>query len=252
MAYLGLGLVISPWLPEVRDAPATPSEAVQSIEEASEPTITETPVADAEQGVQKEAALEPANDDGEPIELAKVYAGGPMTDVQEPAQGTVTYVKADPAGVAAPDRDRFYDAGYRGTLRGMVDQVIEIEGPIYFDVLIDRIARADGFMRSGETVQKIIASSLGRNRFPTTKDGDRQIIWPQDATERTSSTYRGAGGRDHGDIPLPELAGLAAILRTTGLEEDEDIIRGMQEHFGLGRLAASTRERFEEAVTRAD
>jgi hypothetical protein len=60
--------------------------------------------------------------------------------------------------------------------------------------------------------------------------------------------YRGAGGREHGDVPLPELAGLADLLRTQGLEDDEDLIRGMQEHFGLGRLAISTRQRFEAAI----
>jgi hypothetical protein len=30
--------------------------------------------------------------------------------------------------------------------------------------------------------------------------------------------------------------------------DDEEIVRRMQEHFGLERLAASTRERFEAAV----
>jgi hypothetical protein len=134
----------------------------------------------------------------------------------------------------------------------MVDHVVETEGPIYFDVLVDRIARAHGFMRSGETVQKIVGSSLGRGRFPTSKDGERQIVWPQGAATCDRAAYRGSGGRDHADIPLPELAGLAQRLRSTGLNEDEEIIRGMQEHFGLGRLAASTRERFEAAVAAVD
>ena len=130
----------------------------------------------------------------------------------------------------------------------MIDHVVEIEGPIYFDVLIDRIARAHGFQRSGETVQRIIRAALGRGRFPATRDGDREIIWPQDAAPGAKTPYRGAGGREHGDVPLPELAGLADFLRTQGLEDDEDLIRGMQEHFGLGRLAISTRQRFEAAI----
>jgi hypothetical protein len=159
-----------------------------------------------------------------------------------------TYAKADPSTVAAPDRERFYDVTYRGDLRNMIDHVVEIEGPIYFDVLIDRIARAHGFQRSGETVQRIIRTALGRSRFPVTRDGDREIIWPQDATPGAKASYRGAGGRDHGDAPLPELAGLADVLRTQGLEDDEDLIRGMQKHFGLGRLAISTRQRFEAAI----
>jgi hypothetical protein len=71
---------------------------------------------------------------------------------------------------------------------------------------------------------------------------------PQDAAPGAKSPYRGAGGREHGDVPLPELAGLADFLRAQGLEDEEDLIRGMQEHFGLGRLAISTRQRFEAAI----
>lgn len=235
-------------IPEVKQEPTSHPEEIKPTD-AGESLTAKTSVAEAEAGAQQtETAPEPANDDGESIEQAKVYARGPTAEVREPDQKTASYVKADPSSVAPPDRERFYDASYRGTIRSMVDHVVDAEGPIYFDVIVDRIARAHGFMRSGETVQKIVASSLGRNRFPTTKEGERQVVWPQDATARDSAPYRGAGGRDHSDIPLPELAGLAEMLRTTGLEEDEDIIRGMQEHFGLGRLAASTRERFEAAV----
>jgi Protein of unknown function (DUF3320) len=131
----------------------------------------------------------------------------------------------------------------------MIDYVVATEGPIYFDVLVDRIARAHGFQRSGEIVQKTVRVALGRSRYPATKEGDREVIWQQNATPGTKTPYRGAGGHEHGDIPLPELAGLAdLLLRVQGLEDDEDLIRGMQEHFGLGRLAISTRQRFEAAI----
>jgi hypothetical protein len=140
------------------------------------------------------------------------------------------------------------EGGYRSNLRAMLDHVVATEGPIYFDVLIDRIARAHGFQRSGETVQRIIRAALGRHRFPATADGDREIIWPKDVVPEVKAPYRGTGGREHGDVPLPELAGLADVLRAQGLEDEEDLIRGIQEHFGLGRLAISTRHRFEAAV----
>jgi REase_MTES_1575/Protein of unknown function (DUF3320)/AAA domain len=187
---------------------------------------------------------QPAND--YQVEEIRKYARGP--NGLSPVALDVTYVKADPAEIAKPDRDRFYDISYRGELRTMVEYVIEVEGPIYFDVLVERIARAHGFQRSGEIVQKTVAAALGRNRFPNSRDGDREILWPQDVTIVAKAAYRGAGDRDHGDIPLPELAGLASILRAHGLEDQEEIIRGMQEHFGLGRLAASTRERFRAAT----
>ncbi len=234
----------------IDDKAASPLEASPSADGPDLPVGAELSSAETQADAeQAEVTPEPANDDRQPVEQPKVYARGPVNEGHEATQKQATYVKADPANVATPDRERFYDVGYRGTLRSMVDHVIAIEGPIYFDVLVERIARAHGFLRSGETVQKTVAASLGRNRFPTTKDGERQIIWPQDGTADDSTPYRGAGGRDHGDIPVPELAGLARMLRSSGLEEDEDIIRGMQDHFGLGRLAASTRERFEAAVT---
>lgn len=238
---------------DVKEQPAPSTEVLSTIDEPAQSTDVGTSAAEAQAETQQTTATPtPANDDAAAVEEAKVYARGPSIEEQEAAAAAApAYVRADPASVASPDREHFYDVGYRGTLRSMVDHVIATEGPIYFDVLVDRIARAHGLMRSGETVQKIVTSSLGRDRFPRTNEGERQILWPRDATATDCAPYRGAGGRDHGDIPLPELAGLVGLLRSAGLEEDEEIIRGMQEHFGLGRLAASTRERFEAAVAAA-
>jgi hypothetical protein len=129
----------------------------------------------------------------------------------------------------------------------MVEHLVQTEGPIYFDVLVDRVARAHGFQRSGETVQKTIASALGRQRYPRSKDLDREVIWPKEAIIE-KIPYRGTMERDHANIPLLELAGLADILRAKGLEDTEEIVRSMQEHFGLARLAMTTRQRFELAA----
>jgi very-short-patch-repair endonuclease len=182
-----------------------------------------------------------------PPEPTKLYARGP----DAPATTAGTYIIADPATVDAPDRERFYDVSYRPRLRAMVDHVVGCEGPVYFDVLVDRLARAHGFQRSGEQVRQIIGAALGRNRFVTTEDNDRVIVWSDHCRPGRKMVYRGRGGRDHFDIPLPELAGLVDLLRTEGLESEEDLVRGMQDHFSLGRLAASTRERFEAAITQA-
>ena len=225
--------------------PGTGSDCTQPSVDVESP-----PELDARRPVAaNEAAIppEPAND-REPAEEAKQYARGPEPVEAVETKPTAAYAKADPSTVATPDRERFYDVGYRSNLRAMLDHVVAAEGPIYFDVLIDRIARAHGFQRSGETVQRIIRAALGRHRFPATADGDREIIWPKDVVPEVKAPYRGTGGREHGDVPLPELAGLADVLRAQGLEDEEDLIRGIQEHLGLGRLAISTRQRFEAAV----
>jgi very-short-patch-repair endonuclease len=236
-----------------------PSVAQSEIAQESRDDVIEavTPstgdvIAESQQAVTIEAPVlppEPAND-RELAEEQKMYARGPERPATAGTELTSPrpYEKADPSAVAKPDRDRFYDVGYRSELRAMIDHVVAMEGPIFFDILIDRIARAHGFQRSGETMQKIIRSALGRNRFPTTAEGDREIIWPQGVEPSPKTLYRGADGREHGDVPLPELASLADTLRMQGLEDEEDLIRGIQEHFGLGRLAVSTRQRFRAAI----
>ena len=133
-------------------------------------------------------------------------------------------------------------------LRQMVDHVVETEGPIFFDVLVERISRAHGFQRAAEKIRGIVKAALGANRMPITKEGDREIVWPADGSPLALTPYRAR--RDHGDIPLPELASLAAQLRQKGFE-GEELVREIQEHFRLGRLAASTRERFEAAISLA-
>ena len=89
--------------------------------------------------------------------------------------------------------------------------------------------------------------ALGRGRYPVTREDDREIVWPQDWSAEDRPLWRESDRRRHGDIPLPELASLAARLQSAGYGGD-NLVRAIQEHFGLGRLAASTRARFEAAI----
>ncbi|MDR3424770.1 MAG: DUF3320 domain-containing protein, partial [Alphaproteobacteria bacterium] len=154
----------------------------------------------------------------------------------------------DPASVAVPERLRFYDLDYRPTLRQMVDHVVELEAPIYFDVLVDRISRAHGFLRAKDMIRGIVKSALGK-KYTITREGDREIVWPIGMNPNELPPFRGSDQREHSDIPLAELATLANRLRAAGLG-DEEVVRAMQEHFGLARLALSTRIRFEAAAGR--
>ena len=183
----------------------------------------------------------PAND-STPIDDVKVYARKAAIGVDVVS----TYVVSDPAAVATPDRLRFYDLDYRPTLRLMVDHVVELEAPIYFDVLVDRISRAHGFQRARDLIRGIVKSALG-NKYTITPEDDREIIWPIGSDPTDLPPYRGSAHRELGDIPLPELAALADGLRASGLD-DEEVVRAMQEHFGVARLALSTRTRFEAAA----
>lgn len=251
--------------PETPEAPvsehaneeqATDTENAEDEDQQPMPAVMATqandPAPAVEEARQYARRSEPPLEASTPVKLNDAYpkpAELPNETKADEADGP--HVRTDFEALFQPDRERFYEVDYRAHLRKMVEHLVETEGPIYFDVLVERVARAHGFQRSGETVQKVIDAALGRHRYPCSKDVDRDVIWPTDASIEKIA-YRGTMGREHADIPILELAGLADLLRARGLEEEEDIVRAMKDHFGLARLAMSTRQRFEVAVGCSD
>jgi hypothetical protein len=142
-----------------------------------------------------------------PIDETKIYA----RKAEGGAGAVSAYTVAEPASVATADRLLFYDLDYRPTLRLMVDHVVEREAPIYFEVLVDRISRAHGFQPAKDMIRGIIKAALA-SRYPITSDDDREIIWPLGADPTILPPYRISDHREHGDLPLPELATLAGWL----------------------------------------
>ncbi len=77
---------------------------------------------------------------------------------------------------AKPDASRFYDRDYEPFLQDMVAHVLKHESPIYEDLLVERIARAHGFQRSGERIQRAVGKVIGK-QYPRTKDDGRTVVW---------------------------------------------------------------------------
>lgn len=168
---------------------------------------------------------------------------------QAPGAGRPSYAVADVSACGfEPNPDRFYEASYVPALRAMVSHVIATEGPIYFDQLVTRIARAHGFLRNGGTIVDAV-SRAAEPRFPRTKEAGKDLYWPEGADTRAVLPLRNGEGdvRDHFDIPLAELASLAVPLLAIG-RSTEEIVNHMKEHFSLGRLREPARQRFEAAI----
>jgi hypothetical protein len=122
-----------------------------------------------------------------------------------------------------------------------------VEGPIYFDLLVERVSRAHGFQRARHTIREIIRSTLGRGRYPHTHDDGQDLIWPPGGGTNSLPPWRRGGSRHHYQIPLVELAAFARPLLSAGLD-DEELVRHMQDAVGLARLTTPTRERFLRAI----
>jgi hypothetical protein len=176
-------------------------------------------------------------------------AAEPQVPSSAPKADQAVYFAADVAACGIdPNPQRFYEPGYVPALSRMVAHVIATEGPIYADQLVIRIARAHGFQRNGgnivETVMRVVDS-----KFPRTKEDGRDLLWPVDQRPVRILPFRtgGDGVRDHGDIPLVELASLAAPLLSRR-RSTEEILTHMKDYFRLGRLREATRQRFEAAI----
>jgi hypothetical protein len=130
----------------------------------------------------------------------------------------------------------------------MVQHVIRTEGPIFDDVLVQRLARAHGFQRAAGKIREIVLGVVPHDIGRTDEDG-RIVFWPGEADPGCPFPLRQSDPdvRTHGDIPIHELASLAATLATD--ENDaETVIRLMAEKFGLSRIKQGTRARFEAAL----
>ncbi len=228
------------------DPGVDPEPVEQDRDEATEKPVVASPTEDP--------PSEPANDP-EPISeaiLQRRYAEQvvPITPPAPRLQGheeVQDYRIADLNDLGRPvEPGRFYDASYRPALSAMVDHVLSVEGPIYEEVLIRRIARAHGLQRVGPLVREAIAAQINA-AVARTDDEGRPVLWPPGEEPRTSYPYRPADAavRSHTDTPMPELVGIAKTLPSNAAEADR--ARMIGQRLGLSRIEAAARARFERA-----
>ncbi|MBB6414093.1 DUF3320 domain-containing protein [Mesorhizobium sangaii] len=150
----------------------------------------------------------------------------------------------------ASSPDHFYDFAYRGTLRTMVDAVIEQEGPLREDVLAQRIARAHGWLRTGNKIRERI--DLHLRDFDRTEESSGSFLWKK-GTVVDLLDYRmpfdAHARRSIADIPIAELA--AVVVANKDVLEQSDPALDLARMLGVERLAAISRSRLDEAIDRA-
>ncbi|WP_082487021.1 DUF3320 domain-containing protein [Methylobacterium sp. Leaf89] len=194
----------------------------------------------------------PEADDAMPAH--RLDAGFPPTPGPPPIPTVArdpTYRLADPADLGLVlEPTRFHDAAYRPILAALVAHVLTVEGPIYEDVLLRRVARAHGLQRVGPLIRETILEQVPASVARSDDDG-RAVLWPPHDEPRARHPYRvaPAGLRSHADTPMPELVGLAESV-APGTSEVERA-RLMAQAVGLSRVEAATRVRFARACERA-
>lgn len=146
------------------------------------------------------------------------------------------------------DGDQIYEDGYQRRLESIVGEVIELEGPVYLDLVVERVARAHGKQKAGRIIQERVVAAVPAE-CRRSHDGDRLVLFSKHSSPETIVPLRPSRSdwRSHRDIPLIELASLA-LPGIRSKKSDEDILAHFSKAFKLARLRQPTRLRFEEAI----
>jgi very-short-patch-repair endonuclease len=155
------------------------------------------------------------------------------------------------------DPEHFHDSGYDQVIRRLGLGIIDAEGPVTFDHLATRIARAHGFKRTGGQIRRTVEQALARQRPESRGPDQKKIYWPAEALPRQVISYRGLNGggaeRAWTDVPDPERLGLAIrVLSESPVNDPEDEpAAAMAALIGITRLRQTTREELEQLLQRA-
>lgn len=233
-------------LEEDRRKRAAAEEAAsrQAREEAEAPS---PPPAEPEEEVadQDEPSDAPSDSESSAPEGEAARSDHPPPTVPED-QEDGRYIRADLSHPSfAPAAQRFYDEDYEASLVPMIDHVIDTEGPIHEDVLVDRIARHHGFQRSGKNIRGVICG-LAPNRRGTTTEGVGKFYWRKGTVKERICLARYAE-RDE------ELRSMEYICEDEIRAIDEAVgsngdLVALARALGIGRLSRQARQRLEEAL----
>jgi hypothetical protein len=134
----------------------------------------------------------------------------------------------------------------------MVDAIMAREAPLREDALMQRIARAHGWLRTGGRIRDQIAKHLRDGDVGRTRESAGVFLWRL-GTVAPRVPFRGGSGRRYrraiSEICLAEIADF--ILAHPDVMEEDDPVHVYARLMHVDRLSASARERLQEAVAYA-
>jgi hypothetical protein len=148
------------------------------------------------------------------------------------------------------DPNMFYEPGYDRVLGELIEEVLRQEAPILDKSLVDRVARAHGFMRSGRIIrERVLDIARCRFHFQPNVGGDGSFLWLSEDDRLRWLHHRVpmAGGHVR---PIDEIAPeeiVSAAERVVGDDPPLQIAR----IFGIRRLSSEGRSRIQSILQAA-
>lgn len=142
--------------------------------------------------------------------------------------------------------EQFFEPAYSALLAGLIAKVVKQESPVKDEVLVERIARAHGFLRSGNRIRERVLYLTRSAHYLLQEEDGATFIWSNAATSSSWSLARypatSKDCRSIEEIALPELA--AAFPRV----DPGAYLAQAARNFGVKRLSIQARARLERAL----
>jgi len=211
---------------------------IEPVPVVEEPDLVRDEAEGAKPPKEPEEAVTPAGDTREPSLL------------QAPAPASAGRYRITDLSDFAADPTRFYDLDYSPNLRAMIDAILAQEAPLRVNVLVQRISRAHGWLRTGARIRERIDLHLRDAEF--TDESSGRFIWRKTTVAAMMPLRQPAdeeARRGIADISVAELASVVATNPT--LLDQRDPALDLARLLGVERLTAVSRARLGEAIDRA-
>jgi very-short-patch-repair endonuclease len=148
--------------------------------------------------------------------------------------------------------DAFFDASYDSQLRQMVEEIVELDGPIRDTVLARRIARAHGWQRTGARILERV-STIAMSCVTSTEEDIGVFFWAAHRGPEVPIQFSTCPNaeRDLNEICRAELVSLAKLVVAEGATGEAAVV-AMAKRLGMHHVRAASRGRFEKALEEAD
>jgi hypothetical protein len=145
------------------------------------------------------------------------------------------------------DPGKFYDDSYDETLAALVAHVLQSESPILDNLLVQRIARAHGFQRSGNRINDRILEAAECNHCLTADPTGGTFVWLDATSSHNWNQYRIPDSEN--DLRRIEEIAAEEIRAAASACPSGDIAIEVAKRFGIRRLTEQARKRIQ-ATTR--
>jgi hypothetical protein len=130
----------------------------------------------------------------------------------------------------------------------VIRRVLEQEAPILDMVLVERVARAHGFKRSGRLIRERVLD-LAKRHYHFQKDEDSEdgaFVWLTEDDVRRWNTFRVPQGDE--DVRFIEEIPPEEIIAAAQSIKGDDVPIEIARAFGIRRLSVTSRDRIDQVI----